>query len=290
MLSLEQLRVFVAVAEALHVTRAAETLHMTQSAASASIAALESRYDTKLFHRVGRRIELTPEGECFLPEARAVLQRAAAAELAISELAGHPRGALRVAASQTVVNNWLPERLVAYHAQFPDVQVHVISCNTEQAARAVLDGGADLAVVEGEVEDDALATFEVAGDRLVLVLPAGSPLARRKRIDDALLRDAAWVMREPGSGTRRMTEDLLRARGIDPRSAHVAIELPSNESVLAAVETGVGIAAVSELAARRHALPTIDLPLPPRAFTVLHHRERKPNRAQRALLELFAAS
>ena len=290
MLSLEQLRVFVAVAEALHVTRAAEMLHMTQSAASASIAALESRYDTKLFHRVGRRIELTPEGECFLPEARAVLQRAAAAELAISELAGHARGVLRVAASQTVVNNWLPERLVAYHAQFPGVRVDVIPCNTEQAERAVLDGAADLAVVEGEVEGDALATFAVPGDRLVLVLPAGSPLARRKRIDGDALRKSAWVMRERGSGTRRMTEELLRARGVDPQSVNVAIELPSNESVLAAVETGVGVTVVSELAARRHDLPMLDLPLPPRSFTVLHHRERKPNRAQRALLELFAAS
>lgn len=290
MLSLEQLRVFVAVAEALHVTRAAEMLHMTQSAASASIAALEARYDTKLFHRVGRRIELTPEGECFLPEARAVLQRAAAAELAISELAGHARGVLRVAASQTVVNNWLPERLVAYHAQFPGVRVDVIPCNTEQAERAVLDGAADLAVVEGEVEGDALATFAVPGDRLVLVLPAGSPLARRKRIDGDALRGAAWVMRERGSGTRRMAEALLRARGFDPQSANVAIELPSNESVLAAVETGVGIAVVSELAARRHDLPMLDLPLPPRSFTVLHHRERKPNRAQRALLDLLAAS
>ncbi len=289
-MSLEQLRVFVAVAEALHVTRAAETLHMTQSAASASIAALESRYDTKLFHRIGRRIELTRDGECFLPEARAVLQRAAAAELAISELAGHARGVLRVAASQTVVNNWLPERLVAYHAQFPGVHVDVISCNTEQAERAVLDGAADLAVVEGEVEDDALATFEVPGDRLVLVLPVGAPSSRRERIDDDALREAVWVMREPGSGTRRMIEALLRARGIDPQSANVAIELPSNESVLAAVEAGVGIAAVSELAARRRNLPTIDLPLPPRALTVLDHRERKPNRAQRALLELLAAS
>ncbi len=288
-MTLDHLRVFVAVAEALHVTRAAEKLHMTQSAASASIAALESRYDTKLFHRVGRGIELTREGECFLPEARAVLQRAAAAELALGELAGHLRGELHVAASQTVVNDWLPARLVAYHALYPGMRVQVRSCNTEQAGRAVLDGAADLAVVEGTIDGDVFTTIEVPGDRLMLVMPTGHPWARRKRIGAEELRDAMWVMRERGSGTRRVIEDALQAQGVDPRSLAIVIELPSNESVLAAVEAGAGITAVSELAARRRGLPMIDLALPPRRFTILFHRERTPNRAQQALLDLLVA-
>ena len=85
-MTLEQLRVFVAVAERQHVTRAAEALHMAQSATSAAVAALEARHGAKLFHRVGRGIELTEAGALFLPEARAVLARARAAELALSDL------------------------------------------------------------------------------------------------------------------------------------------------------------------------------------------------------------
>lgn len=86
-----------------------------------------------------------------------------------------------------------------------------------------------------------------------------------------------------------MIEDALQAQGVDPRSLAIVIELPSNESVLAAVEAGAGITAVSELAARRRGLPMIDLALPPRRFTILFHRERTPNRAQQALLDLLVA-
>lgn len=287
-MTLEQLRVFVAVADALHVTRAAEQLHMTQSAASASIASLEARYETRLFHRVGRGIELTREGALFLPEARAVLQRAMAAELALGELSGRLRGDLHVAASQTVVNEWLPARVVSFHRQHPGVRVKVVPTNTEQAARSVLEGSADIGVVEGRVEGDSYVLADVPGDRLVLVLPAGHSLVGRKHVSTDMLRGTPWVMRERGSGTRRVIEEALRQQGIEPETLDVPIEMPSNESVLAAVEAGAGISAVSELPARRSGLPTIDLAMPRRRFTVLHHRDRIPNRAQQALIDLLA--
>jgi len=79
-MTLDQLRVFVAVAEREHVTRAAEAMSLTQSAVSAAIASLESHYGVALFHRVGRRIVLSEEGRLFLEEARAVIARATAAE------------------------------------------------------------------------------------------------------------------------------------------------------------------------------------------------------------------
>ena len=111
-MTLEQLRVFVAVAQRQHVTRAAEALHLAQSAVSAAIAALEARHDVKLFHRVGRGIALTEAGELFLVEARAVLARAESAELALAELAGLKRGVLAIQASQTIASYWLPRYLV----------------------------------------------------------------------------------------------------------------------------------------------------------------------------------
>ncbi|MEO7936184.1 MAG: LysR family transcriptional regulator [Dokdonella sp.] len=286
-MTLEQLRVFVAVADALHVTRAAEQLHMTQSAASASIATLEARYETKLFHRVGRGIELTREGAEFLPEARALLQHAAAVELSLGELSGHLRGELRVAASQTVVNEWLPVRVVRFHACFPDVVIRLTSRNTEQAARAVLDGSADIAVVEGMLDPGPFVSQEVPGDRLVLVLPQAHALVGQTRVTSAMLSDAAWVMRERGSGTRRLIESALSTWGVVASELNVVLEMPSNESVLAAVEAGAGISAISELAARRSGLPMIDLDLPHRRFTVLRHGERTPNRALQALIDLL---
>jgi DNA-binding transcriptional LysR family regulator len=113
-MTLEQLRIFVAVADRQHVTQAARALNLAQSAASHAIAALETRHDTKLFDRVGRRIELTEAGRVFLAEARAVLARAEAAELALSEFGALKRGTLLIQASQTVADYWLPRHLVAF--------------------------------------------------------------------------------------------------------------------------------------------------------------------------------
>jgi len=101
-MTLEQLRIFVAVAERQHMTAAAASLGLTQSAASAAIAALESQYDLRLFDRIGRGIALTEEGRAFLKEAKAVLQRAANAEDVLHDLGKLIRGVLRIWASQTV--------------------------------------------------------------------------------------------------------------------------------------------------------------------------------------------
>lgn len=107
-MTFEQLRIFVAVAEHEPVTRAARELNLTQSATSAAVAALETRYAIMLFDRVGRRIRFTAAGRLFLAEAKAVLARASAAELVLTDLAGLRVGSLSLAASQTVGNYWLP--------------------------------------------------------------------------------------------------------------------------------------------------------------------------------------
>src|ERR1700675_4674129 len=110
-MTVEQLRIFIAVAEKQRVARAATELTLTQSATSAAVAALERRYGIKLFDRVGRGIVLTQIGRDFLNEARAVVARAKAAARILDDLAGLKRGSLTLAASQTVANFWLPPRI-----------------------------------------------------------------------------------------------------------------------------------------------------------------------------------
>ena len=144
-MTLEQLRIFVAVAERQHVTRAAEALHLAQSAVSAAVSGLEGRHGAKLFHRVGRGIALTEAGGVFLVEAKAVLSRAAAAELALAELGGLKRGTLSVMASQTIASYWLPRHLVAFRRRYPGIDIRLAVGNTAQVAHAVQDGTADLA-------------------------------------------------------------------------------------------------------------------------------------------------
>ncbi|MDH7794962.1 MULTISPECIES: LysR family transcriptional regulator [unclassified Beijerinckia] len=287
-MTLEQLRIFVAVAEREHMTKAAQALNVTQSAASAAIATLETQHGVALFHRVGRRIELTEPGRQFLEEARAVLGRAASAELTLAEFGGLKRGTLKLVASQTITGYWLPRHLAAFRQRYPDVAVDLAIANTGGAAERVHDGAAELGFVEGQIDDPALISWEVAQDQMTLVAaPGTAPPA----IDKAWLQSARWIMREQGSGTRSTFEDVLRARGLDPATLDIALTLPSNEAVRSAVEAGAGIAALSSLvvlrAVRAGMLAELKLDLPRRPFFGLRHKERYSSRAAKALLDLI---
>lgn len=291
-MTFEQLRIFVAVAERQHMTRAAEALGLAQSAVSAAIAALEARHGVPLFHRVGRRIELTEGGRVFLGEANAVLTRAAAAELALSEVGGLKRGTLSVHASQTIASYWLPLHLVRFRELYPAIDIRLAVGNTAQVAAAVASGAAELGFVEGLVDDAALADEAIPGDRLVLVAGMSHPWAKRRRIEPQDLLEAEWVVRERGSGTRSEFEAALRLIGIKPKRLKYALELPSNEAVRSAVVAGAGVTAISELVVealvklgRLHRVP---FDLPARSFHVLRHRERYQSKAAQALLSIVA--
>lgn len=291
-MTLDQLRVFVAVAERQHVTRGAQALNLAQSAASSAIAALEARFETKLFNRVGRGIELTEAGRLFLAEAKAVLARAEAAELALAEIGGLKRGTLSVQASQTIASYWLPRHLVAFRRAHPGIEVRLSVGNTAQVAAAVHEGEAELGFVEGAVSDPELASATVAHDQLVLVVGPEHLWARAGSIAPHDLTASEWVLREPGSGTRSAFEAALEGFGLTLARLNVALELPSNEAVRAAVEAGMGATVISASVAAPSVeaglLHRIGFALPERAFHVLRHRERYRSRAADALLDLVA--
>ncbi|MEI9984825.1 MAG: LysR substrate-binding domain-containing protein [Aliidongia sp.] len=290
-MTLDQLRIFVAVATRLHVTQAAHELNLTQSAASAAIAALETQYRTLLFHRIGRRIELTEAGRLFLGEARAVLQRAGEAELMLSELAGLRRGKLAVAASQTISNYWLPPVLWRYRQHYPNIELTLSIGNTEHVARAILGGSAELGFIEGAVEDTALRQTDIAVDELTLVVAPGHRWISTPPAGSADLAAGPWVLREAGSGTRQVFEADLGGLGLKPADLRVALELPSNEAVCSAVEAGAGATVVSHsvVAAALQAgrLCRVPLELPPRRYALVRHGERYLSRAAQALQSLI---
>jgi len=293
-MTLEQLRLFVAVAECEHVTRAAQTLNRTQSAVSSAIAGLERRSGVALFHRVGRRIQLTAEGRVFLVEARAVLAQADAAERALSDLAGLKRGSLSVMASQTIASYWLPQRLVAFRDKHPHVAVKALIGNTAEVAAAVAQGVVEIGLVEGAVHDPALEQTLVGRDRLTIVASTRHPWVKKPpRAASDLLKEN-WVLREPGSGTRSAFEAALAEKGVDPKRLKIALELPSNEAVRLAVREGAGVSALSELVAeaglRFGALAPVKFPLPERAFHALRHKERYLSKSGLAFMQLVKSA
>jgi DNA-binding transcriptional LysR family regulator len=290
-MTLEQLRVFVAVAERQHMTRAAESLHLAQSAVSAAVAALEARHGAKLFHRVGRGIELTEAGVLFLNEARAVLARAEAAELVLSELGGLQRGTLAIHASKTIASYWLPRHLVAFRRAHPAIDLRLNVGNTAQVAAAVHEGLAEIGFVEGAIDDPMLIATEVARDQLVVVVGMDHPWSRADRIELAELIETEWVLREPGSGTRSEFETALQAAGVSLDQIKVALELPSNEAIRAAVEAGLGATAISASVAapslEAGLIHRVKVALPERAFHAVQHSERHRSIAVDRLLEIM---
>ncbi|MDF3853971.1 LysR family transcriptional regulator [Paracoccus pantotrophus] len=290
-MTLEQLRIFLAVAERQHVTRAAEALNLTQSAVSAAVSALEARHGVRFFDRVGRRILLTETGEAFMAEARAVLDRAETAEMVLEDLAREPRGRLRVHASQTVASYWLPPRLVALHEMHPGIELRLTVSNTTQVADAVQEGGADLGLVEGAVAHGDLHRQVVARDRLVLVMATDHPWVGREAVPPAELATQSWILREPGSGTRSEFETWLAGQELCVAALPLALELPSNEAVLNAVASSQCLAALSQRAVARPAaagwIRTLPLPGAERPFSLLTNPRRYRTRAQQALIGIL---
>ena len=292
-MTLEQLRIFVAVAEREHVTRAAADLNLTQSATSAAVAALEARYAIKLFNRIGRQIELTQAGRLFLVEARAVLARAAAAETVLADLAGLKRGSLTIAASQTVGNYWLPPLMHRYRTEYPGIALGLTIGNTETVVAAVRDGIADLGFVEGPMTTRHLSVTPVADDELVLVVSAALPRLKRRRRRDGRPQGHALGFAEPGSQPALCSRTPWRRPACVWRTLDVILERhrtrrSSPRSRMAPARPYPAEACCRGLARIRFPL-LLDFALPKRQFFVLRHQERSITQAERELYKLIDA-
>jgi DNA-binding transcriptional LysR family regulator len=291
-MTLEQLRIFVAVAERQHVTKAAQALNLTQSAVSAAVTALEARHGVTLFDRVGRGVVLNQTGQIFLEEARAVLARAAAAEAALDDVAGLRRGRLTIQASQTIASYWLPARLGAFRTAHPGVTLDVAIGNTAQAIEAVAAGAAEIGLIEGEVNEPSLSSTVIDHDQMILVVAPAHPWAQGLP-DGWCLTDATWILREPGSGTRWALEAALARQGFRMSDLHVAMVLPGNEAVRSAVEAGIGAAVMSRSVAESGlvsgALIKAPLDLPRRPFRLLRHKERYQSKVGDAFVAVLDA-
>jgi len=290
-MNFEQLRIFVAVAERLHVTQAAKALNITQSSASVAIAALEHQYRVKLFDRVGRRIELTEAGRLFLAPAQDLLARVADAEAVFNELAGLERGSISLHTSHTIANYWMPDVVRRFQSLYSKITLNIAIANTQRVTQAVLHGEADLGFVEGPVDVPVLARLKVKGDILCLVVGRDHPWAQKDSATAQELPEIDWVMRERGSGTRAEFEQFLVRNDVDPSALRVVLELPSNGAVRAAVEGGAGAAALPIVNVRRSIevgeLHKVEVPFQPRPYHVLWYKERARSKAVSVLLEFL---
>lgn len=248
-MNLHLLRTFAAVAQHGSFSAAAAAIHVSQPAVSRAVRELEEQLDAALIERGRGKLRLTEAGTSLYNHARAILalERAALADLRSRQKV--EKGSLTVGASMTIVTYLLPSLVAEFLRLHPDVDVRIISGNTEAIERQLLEYELDLAFVEGPVSSNRVEQIPWREDELVVVAPTSHPLGERDYVDVCELRDQRWVVREEGSGTRVVAESLLRGAGVDLQRT---LEVGSIEAVLESVVAGVGIAMVSLEAARHH--------------------------------------
>lgn len=257
--SFRQLEVFLAAAHYQNITRAAESLAMSQSAASSALKELENQFDIQLFDRVGKRLQLNELGRLYRPKVEALLAQAGELEQAFSK---HTEvGALKVGATLTI-GNYLAVGVMAQYMSTPSQpRVSLEVANTRTIARRVSDFELDIGLIEGELQAPELEVIPWREDELVVFCSPEHPMARKKALDDEDLRQATWVMREQGSGTRQSFERGMH--GLLP-DLNILLELEHTEAIKRAVEAGLGIGCLSQVcladAFRRGSLVPLTIP------------------------------
>lgn len=252
-MNLDQLRMFLAVARHQHFSRAADELYITQPAVSAAVAKLEAHYGVRLFHRIGRRVEITDVGRFLMAEGQALLERVELVERGLHDFNTLERGVLNLGASLTVGNYWLPSRLKCFWDQHRGVELNCSLANAEQVLEGMAQGLYDLGFLTGWPEGDKallgegmLRAVEVGEERLLLVVGRGHPWFGQKVLEPRQLGDSAWVMRERGSGAQSLLERLLAEVGVALAALPVALVLTSGEMAKAVVLEGGTAAALPE--------------------------------------------
>jgi DNA-binding transcriptional LysR family regulator len=288
-LTLRQLEIFAAVADHGTTTAAGRQIALSQSAISGALAELEHLLGSALFDRIGKRLVLNDNGRALLPQARALLDGARDVETQFGVDRGRRSAVrpidlpirLRLAASTTIGNYLLPDLIAGFCADAISPRIDVRIGNTREVATAVARLDVDLGLIEGPCHEPDVEARPWITDELVVVCAALHPLAvhdRQHRVTLAQLRDASWLLREPGSGTREAVEHALLPQLHQLRGG---IDFGGTESIKQAAAAGLGLTCLSHYVVRDLValgrLVVLRTPLRGlrRRFYLIHHREKR---------------
>jgi DNA-binding transcriptional LysR family regulator len=245
---LRALEVFCKIMELRSFSRAAEAVLLTQPTVSGHIKTLEEELGLRLFDRAGKSVTPTRAGELLHGYARRILALREEAQQAISEHKGGLRGHLAVGGSSIPGAYILPPLLAAFKREHPEVTIGLHISGSHEIVRSVIEGAAEVGMVGARFEEGRVQYEPFAEDELVLAVGTKHPWARRSTVRPTELAGQAFIMRERGSGTRKVMEETLARHDLEPGSLHVALEVTGNEAVRQAVKAGAGVAVISRRA------------------------------------------
>jgi len=240
-----RLKVFRAVAEQLSFHKAAKLLFLTQPAVTLQIKALEDDLGIRLFDRAGGHVSLTRQGTLLLRHAQKLAALASEAEQELAAAQGQLAGNLEIGVSTTIAQYVLPRLIAAFLAENRRLQLSLQSGNTEEIVQLLVQDKVSIGLIEGPSREQGVRIEPFMQDELVLITP---PDFESDRLSRDQLMASNLLMREQGSGSRRVVERALEKAGVALKSFKNVMALDSTEAIKSAVEAGLGIGFVSRWA------------------------------------------
>lgn len=239
--TLHQLKVFEAAARHSSFTRAAEELFLTQPTVSMQIKQLTKSVGLPLFEQVGKRLFLTEAGRELFATCRQIFETIAQFEMTVADLKGLKQGQLRLAVI-TTAKYFVPRLLGPFCELYPGIEISLQVTNHERILERMVNNMDDLYIMSQVPENLDVTCQPFLDNPLVVFAPVNHPLAKEKNIPIERLTNEPFIMREPGSGTRRAVQELFDEKGI---KVNVKLELGSNEAIKQAIIGGLGISVLS---------------------------------------------
>jgi LysR family transcriptional regulator, regulator for metE and metH len=243
-LEIKHLRLVAAIARAGSVTRAGDILNLSQSALSHQLRDIEDRLATPLFHRVGKRMILTPAGDSLLRAAHQVLEIVERTEGEIRNAGQSNAGRLRITTQCYTAYHWLPGLLKEYRLRHPHVEVQVDADATPRPIKSLLEGRIDLAIMSDRVRDRRLATRPLFEDELLLIMASNHRLAGRFSVEPQDLAEETVIIYPPREESTLLQRVLMPA-GVTPRAVQ---QVQLSEAIVELVKAGLGVATMARWA------------------------------------------
>jgi LysR family hydrogen peroxide-inducible transcriptional activator len=289
-MEMQQLRYVTAVARAGNFSRAALQCHVSQPSLSQQILKLEDELGERLFDRLKREVRLTPAGEAFLPRARRILEEAAAAQREAAEAKDLLRGAIVLGVLPTIAPYLLPAAMAEFTRKYPGVEVVVQEDTTAQLLNQALLYELDFALVSQPIPEGRFAVRELFAEELLLALPAGHPLTRKRAISPADLAGERLIVMKEGHCLGDQVLRFCERRDLRPQISFRSAQL---ETIHALVHAGLGIALIPAMARATHPggqleYRSLQPPRPERKIVAVWPEHRPPGRAAQVLLQMIA--
>jgi DNA-binding transcriptional LysR family regulator len=241
-----QLHIFYTVAEKGSFSSAAQALYMTQPAVTMQVKALEDYFGSKMFLRTTKKIELTDAGRTLLPYAQRSIELMKETESSMAKYTHMLHGRLHLGASLTMGEFILPQLLGPFGIQYPHISVSMKVMNTTQILDEIVHHQLNFGIIEAPIDHPDVQTDAIMSDELLLILPEKHELTKKTAISWSDVLKYPFILREQGSGTRRVMEEELVRNGFDLAELKIIMELGSTGAIKSAVEAKLGITILSQ--------------------------------------------